>query len=146
MGVLSLSSQVSSNNFRMSFDLYTQNISLTQKAKFWTNYVSALKGQEPICAGGEGESLLWYPSVWENVPSECRDLKKEIGKIEDQMLSRKRQATPLTPVLPDAHDKIVDRGFSYEPLHTQIYGTFKARTARISYIKDFSSLLNESMN
>merc|ERR1712029_152884 len=93
--------------FTMSFDTYTQNISLTQKAKFWTNYISALKGQEGLCAGGEGESLLYYPSVWETVPSECKDLKKEIGKIEG-------------------------RGFTYEPLHTQIYGTFKARTARIS--------------
>ena len=27
------------------------------------------------------------------------------GKIEDQMLSRKRAATPLTPVIPEAHDK-----------------------------------------
>ena len=30
---------------RMSLDLYTRNIPLTQKAKFWGNYVSALKGQ-----------------------------------------------------------------------------------------------------
>merc|ERR1712111_192961 len=102
--------------FTMSFDTYTQNISLTQKARFWTNYISALKGQEGLCAGGEGESLLYYPSVWETVPSECEDLKKEIGKIEDQMLSRKRGTTPLTPVIPDAHDKIVGRGFTYEPL------------------------------
>ena len=29
----------------MSFDTYTQSISLTQKAKFWSNYVSALKGR-----------------------------------------------------------------------------------------------------
>ena len=28
----------------VSLDLYTQNIPLTQKAKFWTNYVSSLKG------------------------------------------------------------------------------------------------------
>ena len=32
--------------FRMaSLDLYTQNIPLTQKAKFWTNFVSSLKGR-----------------------------------------------------------------------------------------------------
>ena len=48
---------------------------------------------------------MWYPSVWETVPAEARDLKKEIGKIEDQMLSRKRQGTPLTPVIPEAHDQ-----------------------------------------
>ena len=28
----------------MSLDLYTRNIPLTQKARFWGNYVSALKG------------------------------------------------------------------------------------------------------
>ena len=44
-------------------------------------------------------------SVWETVDPAARDLKKEIGKIEDQMLSRKRAATPLTPVIPEAHDK-----------------------------------------
>ena len=62
-------------------------------------------GQETLCAAGEGESRVWYPSVWETVPAEARDLKKEIGKIEDQMLSRKRQGTPLTPVIPQAHDQ-----------------------------------------
>ena len=30
----------------MSLDLYTRNIPLTQKARFWGNYVSALKGDE----------------------------------------------------------------------------------------------------
>ena len=29
-----------------SLDLYTQNIPLTQKAKFWTNFVSSLKGRD----------------------------------------------------------------------------------------------------
>ena len=29
----------------MSLDLYTRNIPLTQKARFWGNYVSALKGE-----------------------------------------------------------------------------------------------------
>ena len=32
----------------VSLDLYTQNIPLTQKAKFWTNYVSSLKGDAII--------------------------------------------------------------------------------------------------
>ena len=31
---------------RMHLDLYTQNSALTQKAKFWCNYVGALKGKE----------------------------------------------------------------------------------------------------
>ena len=29
-------------------------------------------------------------------------------------------------------NRIFDRGFTYDPIHTTIYGTFKARTARIS--------------
>jgi len=94
--------------------------------------MSALKGQEVLCAAGEGETKLYYPSVWETVDPAARDLKKEIGKIEDQMLSRKRAATPLTPVIPEAHDKLFDRGLSYDPIHSSIYGTFRARTARIS--------------
>ena len=39
-----------------------------------------MSGQDALCAAGEGESKLWYPSVWESVPPEARDLKKEIGK------------------------------------------------------------------
>jgi hypothetical protein len=104
----------------MSFDTYTQNIPLTQKAKFWTNYVSALKGKtksngffalNSIAAGSQdlvaadlADTRIWYPSITETVP-EFADLRKEFGKIEDQMLSRRRAATPLTPVLPDAHDR-----------------------------------------
>ena len=30
----------------MTLDLYTRNIPLTQKARFWGNYVSALKGSD----------------------------------------------------------------------------------------------------
>jgi len=30
----------------MSLDTYTQNIPLTQKARFWSNYVAALKGKK----------------------------------------------------------------------------------------------------
>ena len=30
---------------KMSLDLYTRNIPLAQKARFWGNYVSALKGK-----------------------------------------------------------------------------------------------------
>ena len=32
------------NQSTMSFEVHTANISLTQKATFWTNYISALKG------------------------------------------------------------------------------------------------------
>eukprot|EP00092_Neocalanus_flemingeri_P040159 GFUD01043744.1.p1 GENE.GFUD01043744.1~~GFUD01043744.1.p1 ORF type:complete len:116 (-),score=25.09 GFUD01043744.1:120-467(-) len=115
----------------MSFETFTQSISLTQKAKFWSNYVSALKGSQSLCAADDANTRTWYPSITETVP-DSPDLKKEFGRIEDQMLSRRRAATPLTPVLPGAHDRIYSFGYSYEPIHADIYGTFRARTARIS--------------
>eukprot|EP00092_Neocalanus_flemingeri_P007131 GFUD01007703.1.p1 GENE.GFUD01007703.1~~GFUD01007703.1.p1 ORF type:complete len:116 (+),score=21.81 GFUD01007703.1:20-367(+) len=115
----------------MSWDTYTQGIPLTQKAKFWTNYVSALKGSQDLRAADDANTRIWYPSITETVP-DSPDLKKEFGKIEDQMLSRRRAATPLTPVLPYAHERISSVGYAYQPLHSDIYGTFQARTARIS--------------
>eukprot|EP00092_Neocalanus_flemingeri_P012823 GFUD01013816.1.p1 GENE.GFUD01013816.1~~GFUD01013816.1.p1 ORF type:complete len:133 (+),score=37.16 GFUD01013816.1:52-399(+) len=115
----------------MSFDLYTKGIPLTQKASFWSNYVSALKGTQDLRAVDDASTNIWYPSITETVP-EFPDLMKQFGKIEDQMLSRRRAATPLTPVLPDAHDRIYSYGYNYSPVHTQIYGTFRARTARMS--------------
>ena len=46
----------------VSLDLYTQNIPLTQKAKFWSNYVSSLKGEnvpsEVLAAVGQFISVL----------------------------------------------------------------------------------------
>ncbi len=33
---------------KMHMELYTNNAPLTQKAKFWCNYVSSLKGEEII--------------------------------------------------------------------------------------------------
>merc|ERR1712107_221667 len=80
----------------MSLDLYTQNIPLTQKAKFWSNYVSALKGSQDFRAPEEG-----------------------------RIRPRRAGTQPLTPVLPDAHDRIFT-SYSYLPVHTEIYGTYRA--------------------
>ena len=43
---------------------------------------------------------------------------------------RKRAAEPLTPILPDAHDRIFTVGYSYYPVHTEIYGTYRPRSTR----------------
>merc|ERR1711962_325918 len=61
-------------------------------------------------------------------------LKHEFGKLESQMFDRPRRAgtAPLTPVLPDAHDRIFTLGYTYMPVHTEIYGTYRAQTARMS--------------
>merc|ERR1711911_304952 len=57
-----------------------------------------------------------------------------VGKLESQMFDRPRRAgtAPLTPVLPDAHDRIFTLGYTYMPVHTEIYGTYRAQTARMS--------------
>ena len=49
---------------RMSLDLYTRNIPLTQKAKFWGNYVSALKGQywDWVQSGPSNQTIQALPT------------------------------------------------------------------------------------
>ena len=38
---------------------------------------------------------------------------------------RRPGLVPLTPVLPDAPDRIFTTGYSYYPVHTEIYGTYR---------------------
>merc|ERR1712013_344396 len=116
----------------MSLDTYTQNIPLTQKARFWSNYVAALKGSQDLRAPDEAALRTWHPSIIETLPNEFPDLKHEFGKLESQMFDRPRRrgADPLSPVLPDARDRIFSLGYNYCPVHTEIYGTYRARAAR----------------
>merc|ERR1712243_132936 len=133
-------------NETMSLDSYTQNIPLTQKARFWSNYVSALKGplaldyslpcytppppslwslgikprditlydllygpgSQDLRAPEEAVPRTWHPSIIETLPNDFPDLKHEFGKLESQMFDhpRRRGADPLSPVLPDARDRI----------------------------------------
>eukprot|EP00092_Neocalanus_flemingeri_P104056 GFUD01133233.1.p1 GENE.GFUD01133233.1~~GFUD01133233.1.p1 ORF type:complete len:118 (-),score=27.29 GFUD01133233.1:103-456(-) len=115
----------------MSLDLYTRNIPLTQKARFWSNYVSALKGNQDLRAS-DPTLPTWHPSIIDTLPDEYPDLKQQFGKLETQMFDRpKRKAQePLTPVIADANDRINSLGYSYYPVHTEIYGTYRARGAR----------------
>jgi len=157
-------------NETMSLDSYTQNIPLTQKARFWSNYVSALKGplaldyslpcytppppslwslgikprditlydllygpgSQDLRAPEEAVPRTWHPSIIETLPNDFPDLKHEFGKLESQMFDRPRRrgADPLSPVLPDARDRIFSLGYSYCPVHTEIYGTYRARAIR----------------
>jgi len=104
----------------MSLDTYTQNIPLTQKARFWSNYVAALKGSQDLRAPDEAALRTWHPSIIETLPNEFPDLKHEFGKLESQMFDRPRRrgADPLSPVLPDARDRIFSLGYNYCPVHT----------------------------
>jgi len=113
-------------------DLYTQNSSLTQKARFWCNFVSSLKGAQDLNAPDEFTMRVQHPSIVQTLPEDFPDLKHEFSKLESQMFDkpRKRASEPLTPVLPDAHDRIYTPGYRYNPVHTEIYGTYRSRTAR----------------
>merc|ERR1712130_54886 len=69
-------------HIKMSLDLYTRNIPLTQKAKFWGNYVSALKGNADLCAAPEARVLNFYPSITQTIPPTYPDLRNEFGKLD----------------------------------------------------------------
>merc|ERR1712117_912440 len=110
----------------VSLNLYTQNIPLTQKAKFWTNYVSSLKGNQDLRAN-DPNTRNCHPSLIETLPNDYPELKMEFSKLESQMFDRpmRRAHEPLTPVIADANDRINTLGYSYNPVHTDIYGTYR---------------------
>merc|ERR1712098_941205 len=97
----------------MSLDLYTRNIPLTQKAKFWGNYVSALKGNADLCAAPEARVLNFYPSITQTIPSTYPDLRNEFGKLENLMWRQTKARNAPTPVLPEANDRIHTLGYNY---------------------------------
>eukprot|EP00092_Neocalanus_flemingeri_P021985 GFUD01023843.1.p1 GENE.GFUD01023843.1~~GFUD01023843.1.p1 ORF type:complete len:118 (+),score=18.58 GFUD01023843.1:109-462(+) len=117
----------------MSLDLYTRYIPLTQKAKFWGNYVSALKGNADLCAGPEPRIRTWYPSITETLPPTYPDLRYEFGKLETLMTRQRGGSVPPTAVLPEANDRIHTIGYNYCPVHTEIYGSYRNKAARGVY-------------
>merc|ERR1712032_237877 len=125
----------------MSLDTYTQNIPLTQKARFWSNYVAALMGSQDLRAPDEAALRTWHPSIIETLPNEFPDLKHVFGKLESQMFDRPRRrgADPLSPVLPDARDRIFSLGYNYCPVHTEIYGSSQDPLAERPGVMTFGS-------
>merc|ERR1712243_71152 len=83
MGSYCLPSNKRKKGATMSLELYTRNIPLTQKAKFWGNYVSALKGNADLCAAPEARVLNFYPSITQTIPPTYPDLRNEFGKLEN---------------------------------------------------------------
>merc|ERR1712020_687586 len=112
---------------KMHLDLYTSNNPLTHKAKFWCNYVGALKGSQDLRAPEDRIVRSIHPSIVETLPEEFPDLKHEF-----QMFDRPKRPglVPLTPVLPDANDRILTPGYAYNPVHTEIYGTYRGIAQR----------------
>merc|ERR1712123_44753 len=117
-------------NTTMSLDLYTRNIPLTQKARFWGNYVSALKGNADLCAAPEPRVTHWYPSITETVPPTYPGLRHEFGKLESLQRSQRASTCPPTRVMPDANDRIHNIGYNYCPVHTEIYGSYRNQARR----------------
>merc|ERR1712170_4294 len=117
---------------KMHLDLYTSNSALTHKAKFWCNYVGALKGSQDLRAPEEAVIRTLHPSIVETLPEEFPDLKHEFSRLESQMFDRPKRPglVPLTPVLPDANGCILTPGFNYNPVHTEIYGTYRNNAKR----------------
>lgn len=81
------------------------------------------------------DERIWrtiHPSIVQTLPDDYPDLKHEFSKLESQMFDkpRKRAVEPLTPILPDAHDRIFTPGYTYNPVHTEIYGTYRPRSIR----------------
>ena len=70
----------------MNLDVYTQHIPLTQKARFWGNWVSALKGGKDMCAAPEPHIRHFYPSIVETMPGADSRLKNEFGRLEARVL------------------------------------------------------------
>merc|ERR1739848_706366 len=117
---------------KMHLDLYTQNAGLTQKAKFWCNYVSALKGAQDLRAPDAHLLHNIHPSIVETLPDSFPELKHEFGKLESLIFDRPKRPglAPLTRVLPGAHDRIFSPGYAYDPVHMEIYGTYRAQARR----------------
>eukprot|EP00092_Neocalanus_flemingeri_P044382 GFUD01049205.1.p1 GENE.GFUD01049205.1~~GFUD01049205.1.p1 ORF type:complete len:101 (-),score=31.50 GFUD01049205.1:14-316(-) len=94
-----------------SLSAHTQNIPLTQQARFWSNYVSALKGNQDLRVSD--------PTIIETVPYEYPDLMQQFDR------PKRAAQEPLTPVMADGNDRIHSLGYSYYPVHTEIYGTYR---------------------
>merc|ERR1712029_1219497 len=91
----------------MNLDTYTQHIPLTQKARFWGNFVSALKGSNDLYAAPEPYIRHYYPSIVETMPGADARLKNGFGRLEDLMWrGRRGTSLPPTPVLAEANDRI----------------------------------------
>ena len=64
-------------------------------------------GAQDLNAPDERIYRTIHPSIVQTLPDDFPDLKHEFSKLESQMFDRprKRGAEPLTPILPDAHDR-----------------------------------------
>eukprot|EP00090_Calanus_glacialis_P006259 TRINITY_DN14891_c0_g1_i1.p1 TRINITY_DN14891_c0_g1~~TRINITY_DN14891_c0_g1_i1.p1 ORF type:complete len:110 (-),score=15.74 TRINITY_DN14891_c0_g1_i1:68-361(-) len=97
----------------MSLRDFTKTYSTTEKASFWCNYMTALKG--PLCV--QDRPYKHKPvSVWTKVSSSDITLYDVLFGTEEPTVTVEKNLEQIP----------------YNPVHTQIYGTGTSRTARIS--------------
>ena len=135
----------------MNLDCYTQYIPLTSKARFWGNFVSALKGltalklwlhhwphsnsgSNDLYASPVPHVRTYYPSIVEALPRGEMKLKHEFGKLEDLMWRNRRGTSlPPTPVLPEANDRFVKQPGSQAGWVTETFVLFRIHTVGYNY-------------
>merc|ERR1712212_344124 len=64
------------------------------------------------------------------IPPSHPHLRREFGQMESLILSQPRVRSLPTPVLGGVHDMVLRPGYMYCPVHTEVYGTYRARDAR----------------
>ncbi len=88
--------------------------------------VVTLAGAQDLRAPDERIYRTIHPSIVQTLPDDFPELKHEFSKLESQMFDRprKRAAEPLTPILPDAHDRIFTPGYVGRRRGFQTCGVF----------------------
>merc|ERR1712098_695215 len=109
----------------MSVDLFSMPVG--QGARFWSNYMSALKGVQDLHVPEDDHVKTYYPSIMETIPPTHPEIRREVGKLESLIMSQPRGKTRLTPVIGGATDRVQTTGYRYCPVHTEVYGTYLAR-------------------
>merc|ERR1711874_93159 len=113
---------------KMSVDLSSMPVG--QGARFWSDYMTALKGGKDLNAERDDHVRTYYPSIMETIPPSHPHLRREFGQMESLILSQPRVRSLPTPVLGGVHDMVLRPGYMYCPVHTEVYGTYRARDAR----------------
>ena len=113
---------------------WTKTYSTTEKATFWCNYMTALKG--PLCVQDQPHKPEPV-SIWSVVSSSDITLYDVLYGKKDHRTKRLYKSM-LSGVdekaSPTAKDETsqAQEVIPYSPMHTTIYGAGRSRTARIS--------------
>merc|ERR1711892_118351 len=117
MGILELATD-KPNTMPQRVRDWTKTYSTTEKATFWCNYISALKG--PLCVQDQ-PSKPEPVSIWSIVSSSDITLYDVLYGVDERQNNTARdEMSQAQEVIP------------YSPMRTTIYGAGRSRTARIS--------------